>query len=51
MNMRMKDVKTFEETFSNLRSKVKNDTWLGGLYQQKEKWAECYMMNIFTLGM
>jgi zinc finger SWIM domain-containing protein 3 len=45
------DVKTFEETFSSLRTKVTNDTWLGGLYQQKEKWAECYMMNIFTLGM
>jgi ubiquinone biosynthesis protein COQ9 len=45
------DVKTFEETFSSLRSKVKHDTWLGGLYQQKEKWAKCYMMNVFTLGM
>jgi predicted component of viral defense system (DUF524 family) len=45
------DVKAFEETFSSLRSKVRNDTWLGGLYQLKEKWAECYMMNIFTLGM
>jgi hypothetical protein len=44
-------VKTFKETFSSLRSKVRNDTWLGGLYQQKEKWPECYMMNIFTLGM
>jgi zinc finger SWIM domain-containing protein 3 len=45
------DVKTFEKTFNSLRTKVTNDTWLGGLYQQKEKWAECYMMNIFTLGM
>jgi hypothetical protein len=45
------DVKSFEETFSSLRSKVRNDIWLGGLYQQKEKWAECYMMNVFTLGM
>jgi hypothetical protein len=45
------DVKTFEETFGNLRSKVRNDTWLGGLYQQKEKWVECYVMNVFTLGM
>jgi zinc finger SWIM domain-containing protein 3 len=35
------DVKIFEETFSSLRSKVRNDTWLGGLYQQKEKWAKC----------
>jgi hypothetical protein len=45
------DVATFEESFSTLRSKVKNDTWLGGLYQQKEKWAKCYMMSVFTLGM
>lgn len=45
------DVNTFEKSFSTLRSKVKNDTWLGGLYQQKEKWAECYMKNVFTLGM
>jgi hypothetical protein len=45
------NVKIFEETFNSLRSKVKNDTCLCGLYQQKEKWVECYMMNIFTLGM
>jgi hypothetical protein len=38
-----------EETLSNLRRKVRNDTLLGGLYQQKEKWVECYMMNIFAL--
>jgi hypothetical protein len=44
------NVKSFEETFSSLRSKVRNDTWLGGLYQQQEKWIECYMMNVFTLG-
>jgi hypothetical protein len=42
------DVATFEESFSTLRSKVKNDTWLGSLYQQKEKWAKCYLMNVFT---
>jgi hypothetical protein len=44
------DVATSEESFSTLRSKVRNDTWLDGLYQQKEKWAECYMTSIFTLG-
>ncbi|XP_062182129.1 protein FAR1-RELATED SEQUENCE 5-like [Phragmites australis] len=45
------DETTFEEAFSALRSKVQNDAWLGGIYQQKEKWPACYMKNVFTLGM
>jgi hypothetical protein len=27
------------------------DSWLDRIYKLKEKWAECYMKNVFTLGM
>jgi zinc finger SWIM domain-containing protein 3 len=42
---------TFEASFSTLRNNVQNDTWLRGIYEQREKWAECYMKNVCTLGM
>ncbi|XP_071700220.1 protein FAR1-RELATED SEQUENCE 5-like [Rutidosis leptorrhynchoides] len=30
---------------------VKENTWLKGIYEKKEKWAKCYMNDVFTLGM
>jgi hypothetical protein len=42
---------TFEASFSALRKNVQNDTWLHGIYEQREKWVECYMKNVYTLGM
>ncbi|KAF2926071.1 hypothetical protein DAI22_06g099600 [Oryza sativa Japonica Group] len=45
------DEATFEETFSTIRSKVHKQTWLNSIYKVKEKWAECYMRNVYTLGM
>jgi len=30
---------------------VGKQTWLDGIYKLKEKWAECYMKDDFTLGM
>jgi zinc finger SWIM domain-containing protein 3 len=30
---------------------VSKQTWLDSIYKLKEKWAECYMKYVFTLGM
>ena len=40
----------FEEAFDNMRSKVHKQTWLDSIYKLKEKWAECYMRDVFSLG-
>lgn len=40
----------FEEAFDNMRSKVHKQTWLNSIYKVKEKWAECFMRDVFTLG-
>jgi transposase-like protein len=45
------DEATFEEAFNILRSKVHKQTWLDNIYKVKEKWAQCYMRNVYTLGM
>lgn len=45
------DEATFEEAFNTMRSKSGKQTWLDSIYKLKEKWAECYMKNVFTLGM
>ncbi|CAO2188105.1 unnamed protein product, partial [Urochloa humidicola] len=45
------DMEEFEHKFDILRKKVSKKTWLDGIYKLKEKWAECYMRNVFTLGM
>jgi zinc finger SWIM domain-containing protein 3 len=42
---------TFEEAFNKMRSKASKQTWLDSIYKEKEKWDECYMMDVFTLGM
>ena len=36
-----------------MRSKVDNKrvSWLDSIYKFKKKWAECYMRDVFTLGM
>jgi len=45
------DEATFEETFNIMRSKASKQTWLDSIYKVGEKWAECYMKDVFTLGM
>jgi zinc finger SWIM domain-containing protein 3 len=45
------DEAAFEEAFNNMRSKASKQTWLDSIYKVKEKWAECYMKDVFTLGM
>jgi hypothetical protein len=45
------DEAEFEAAFSSMRSKVCAQTWLDSIYNVKEKWAECYMRNVFALGM
>jgi zinc finger SWIM domain-containing protein 3 len=41
----------FEEAFCTMRGKVQKQTWFDSIYKVKEKWAECYMRDAFTLGM
>ncbi|WVZ92986.1 hypothetical protein U9M48_039013 [Paspalum notatum var. saurae] len=45
------DMVKFEQKFDIMRKRVSKKTWLDGIYKLKEKWAECYMKNVFTLGM
>ncbi|WVZ64184.1 LOW QUALITY PROTEIN: hypothetical protein U9M48_013746 [Paspalum notatum var. saurae] len=41
---------TFQEAFDSMRSKVCKQTWLDSIYKVKEKWAKCYMRDVYTLG-
>ena len=41
----------FEEAFDDMRLKVSKSTWLDNIYMLKHKWAECYMLNVFSIGM
>ena len=41
----------FEEAFNAMRLKVSKSTWLDIIYMLKHKWAECYMLNVFSIGM
>ncbi|XP_010233013.1 protein FAR1-RELATED SEQUENCE 5-like [Brachypodium distachyon] len=45
------DKAKFEEAFDIMRTKVEKHTWFDSIYKVKEKWAECYMRDAFTLGM
>jgi zinc finger SWIM domain-containing protein 3 len=45
------DEATFEDAFNILRSKMKKQTWLDSIYKERKKWVECYMKDVFTLGM
>jgi zinc finger SWIM domain-containing protein 3 len=49
----IEDKGAFAEAFDIIRSKVdkKKASWLDNIYKFKEQWAECYMRDIFTLGM
>jgi zinc finger SWIM domain-containing protein 3 len=40
----------FQEAFDIMRFKVHKQTWLDSIYKVKEKWAECYMRDAFSLG-
>jgi zinc finger SWIM domain-containing protein 3 len=44
------DKAEFEEAFANMRLKVHKQTFLDSTYTVKEKWAECYMRDVFSLG-
>ncbi|XP_021729163.1 protein FAR-RED ELONGATED HYPOCOTYL 3-like [Chenopodium quinoa] len=46
-----KEEAEFEKAFEALRGKVTKGTWLDSIYALKRKWAECYMTNVFSLGM
>ena len=41
----------FEEAFDDMRLKVSKSTWLDNIYMLKHKWAECYIMNVSSIGM
>ena len=41
----------FEEAFDAMRLKVSKSTWHDNIYMLKHKWAECYMLNVFSIGM
>jgi zinc finger SWIM domain-containing protein 3 len=45
------DEATFQEAFNITRIKASKQSWLDSIYKVKEKWAECYMTNVYTLGM
>jgi hypothetical protein len=45
------DQETFDREFAILRTKIQKQTWLDNIYNLKEKWAECYMKDVYTLGM
>ncbi|XP_062208968.1 protein FAR1-RELATED SEQUENCE 5-like [Phragmites australis] len=45
------DIVKFEDVFSKMRAKVHKQTWLDSIYKVKEKWAECYMKDVYTLCM
>jgi zinc finger SWIM domain-containing protein 3 len=44
------DKTTFQEAFDDMRCKVHKQTWLDSIYKLREKWAECYMKDVFSLG-
>jgi transposase-like protein len=45
------DIAEFEQKFELMRKKVTKQSWLDSIYKLKEKWVECYMKDVFTLGM
>ena len=45
------DEETFEQAFNTIRAKASKQSWLDSIYKVKEKWAECYLKDVFTLGM
>jgi zinc finger SWIM domain-containing protein 3 len=49
----IEDKEAFEEAFDMMRIKVENKraSWLDSIYKLKEKWDECYMRDVFSLGM
>ena len=42
---------TFQEAFNIMRTKAGKQTWLDSIYKVREKWTECYMNNVYALGM
>ncbi|KAJ3678502.1 hypothetical protein LUZ60_002305 [Juncus effusus] len=47
----IEEEKEFEEAFRVLKKKSKGDSWLENIYKVKEKWANCFMKNVYHLGM
>ena len=44
------DKEEFEEAFANMRLKMHKQTWFDSIYKVKEKWVECFMRDVFSLG-
>ena len=44
------DKAEFQEVFDIMRSKVHKQTWLDSIYKEKGKWVECYIRDVFSLG-
>ena len=34
-----------------MKGKVSKSTWLDSIYMLRHKWAECYMLDVFSIGM
>lgn len=45
------DKETFEEAFDTMRAKIEKLTGLDSIHKVKEKWPECFTMDVVTLGM
>jgi zinc finger SWIM domain-containing protein 3 len=41
----------FEEAFDVMRKKFNKATWLDSIYMLKDKWAGCYILHVFSIGM
>ncbi|XP_039834243.1 protein FAR1-RELATED SEQUENCE 5-like [Panicum virgatum] len=44
------DEETFEQAFNTIRAKASKQSWLDIIYMVKEKRVECYMKDVFALG-
>uniref|UniRef100_A0ACD5TMF3 Uncharacterized protein n=1 Tax=Avena sativa TaxID=4498 RepID=A0ACD5TMF3_AVESA len=44
------DKSAFQEAFDNMICKVHKQIWLDSIYKLSEKWVECYMRDVFSLG-
>jgi zinc finger SWIM domain-containing protein 3 len=45
------DEETFEQVFNTIKAKASKQSWLDSMYKVKEKWSECYVKDVFALGM
>jgi hypothetical protein len=45
------DKTEFDKKNNLVRQKVSKQTWLDSIYKFKKRWTECYMKDVFILGM